>query len=166
MTMTVWNVHFGRRKLPIKVRKVLREGPRFMVIVDTQGKEHVLSEADFSPAEREKIKTGSVITLILAESVMTRIIDPPKVTKNIRKLILEAQNKVSGLFFVWACEHCGTAGYVEYEDGDDPQIIAGQVVLAHEKEAKEGCEIPLRIFDHRGMEQPDSELFLASRRVK
>ena len=73
---------------------------------------------------------------------------------------------LSGLFFVWACEHCGTAGYVEYEDGDDPQIIAGQVVLAHEKEAKEGCEIPLRIFDHRGMEQPDSELFLASRRVK
>lgn len=164
--MTVWNVYLHRRKFPIKVRKVLKK-PKFMVIVDTQGKgkQHELAEVDFTPSEWEKIKTGSTITLIIAESVIAWRIEPPKVEKNIRKFIFEAQKKASGLFFVWDCEHCGINGYVEYEDGDDFQIIAEHIVSAHKKEVKAGCEQGIRIFDHRGMEQKDSALFLSSLKV-
>jgi len=166
--MSIWNVYLGRRRLPIKVRRVLTQKPEFMVIIDTRGDQHELSADKFSSDEWKKIKTGSTLTLIIGESVMACIVQPPKVSKTIRQLILEAQKQASGLFFIWACEHCGTADYVEYEDGDDNRTIAEHVFSAHRhhKEAKPDCaQDVIRIFDHRGMEQRDSELLLSARRV-
>lgn len=163
--MDIWNVRLNRRKLPIKVRKILDERSRFVIVLDTLGKQHEISLVDCSPAERAKIKAGSTITLVIAESVLTRIIQPPKIPKSVRKLIFEAQKQASGLFFLWLCEYCSTSGHVEYEDGDESQGIVGRIMAAHQQEAKPGCERLIRIFDHRGMEQKDSELYLSATKV-
>jgi len=167
--MTVWNIGLRRRHRPIVVKKVLRKEPEFMVILDSRGKQHELSEIDFPSFDWKKIGAGATITLALSEVVKTWRVQSSKVEKNIRQLILEVQKKVSGLFFIWVCEQCGTAGYVEYEDGDDPQGIAVRVLLAHKekmsKSQPECWQKVIRIFDHRGMEQKDSKLLLSSYRL-
>src|SRR3989344_5600009 len=106
--MTVWNIGLRRRHRPIVVKKVLRKEPEFMVILDSRGKQHELSEIDFPSFDWEKIGAGATITLALSEVVKTWRVQSSKVEKNIRQLILEVQKKVSGLFFIWVCEQCGT----------------------------------------------------------
>ena len=163
--MTTWDISLGRWALPIKVRQIFSQKPKFMVIVDTRGNQHKLSEEDFTPTDWANIKPGSTITLIIKASVMTWRIKPPKVEKSVSKFILEVQKKISGLFFVWVCEHCGTKGYIEYEDGDENQIIAEHILSAHQKEVKPGCVQDIFIYDHRGMRREECERFLSARRV-
>lgn len=161
--MIVWNVHLGQRLLSIKVRKVLQKELDFMVIIDSRKRQHKLSEVDFPSSEWAKIGVGSTINLTISESVTRWRVKPPRVEKSIKELIVEIKKKASGYFFIWICQYCGTNGYVEYEEGDDFQRIAERIVLAHRKEAKAGCKKDIRIFDHRGIEQKDSALFLSSR---
>jgi hypothetical protein len=161
--MTFWNVHLGRRKIVINVKEVLQRGPGFMVILDDTGKQQRLSETDLPLSDRERIRAGSIITLLISESVTIWSVRAPRIEEYAKRLIVETKEKVSGPFFVWVCQSCGTSGYIEYEEEDDPLGIAERIILAHQKEAKPGCGNRILIFDHRGMENKESELFLSSR---
>lgn len=164
--MTVWNVYLNRRELPVKVRKILSKKPGLMVIVDSRGKEHQLSEIDFPSFDWEKIQSGSTITLIIKESVMMWRVKPPSIRQSLRRIIAEASKKASAPYFIWVCEYCCVSGYVEYEETDDPQMVAERIRQSHQAKAKPGCEHDaVRIFDHRGMEQKDSALLLSSQKV-
>ncbi|MFH1423521.1 MAG: hypothetical protein ABIG29_01005 [Candidatus Nealsonbacteria bacterium] len=164
--MTLWNVSLKQRQVFIKVKEVLQKGQGFKIIVDNRGKQHRLSEVDFPSFYWKEIVVGSTITLTVSEVVTRWQVQSPKIEKSIKKFIAEAQKKNSGLFFLWICEHCRTTGCVEYEDGDDSQIIAGHIISAHRKEAKPDCsQEAIRIFDHRGEEQKNSELLLSCCKV-
>jgi len=164
--MTTWNIYCERRKVTIKVSKILQKEAEFMIIVDTRDRQHKLSEIDFPSFEWKKIYPGSTIALTISEIVTRWRVNPPKIEKDIKKLIDNAKKKASGLFFIWVCRYCGAAGYVEYEDGDDFQVIADRVVLNHEKAAKVECKKDIHIFDHRGIEQKDSALLISSQFVE
>lgn len=162
--MNVWNVPLRRRCLIVRVEEVRQRTLERMVIIDETGKQHELFQREFTYSEWENIGAGSIIILTLSESVTGWRAQVPKV-KSVQELVVEAGKKASGNFFIWSCEHCGTTGYVEYEEGDDPQRIAERVILAHSKEVLPDCKKDIRVFDHRGIEQKDSALFVSSRRV-
>ncbi len=165
--MTVFNVKLNRRQEIIKVEAV-QKFPGFMVVIDEKdGKKrrHELSEVDFPSYEWEKIMPGALIPLTISESVTRWRVQAPKIKfqEYARNLVAETRKKIAGLFFIWICQYCGTSGYVDYEDGDDPQGIVERIAAAHVKTCKLGCKYNIRIFDHRGIEQEDSALFLSAR---
>ncbi|MFH1575581.1 MAG: hypothetical protein ABIB55_01385 [Candidatus Nealsonbacteria bacterium] len=160
--MTIWNARLIERKLSVKVRRVLRKEPGFMVVVDSRKRHHKLSEIDFPSFKWKEIGVGSTITLTISEAVTRWKVEPLRVKKSVKEFIVETQKKVSGPFFVWICQYCGIKGFVEYEEGDDPWGIAERIILSHEKKAKAGCDKKnIRIFDHRGKLQEDSTRFLS-----
>lgn len=163
--MTVWNIRLGKRHLILKVKKILEKQPNFIVILDSFGNQHQLSEIDFPSFEWENIVPGSIITLTVSKSVTGWRIQPPKVEKSIKKLIYLAGKNTLGCSFVWICQSCGAEGYVEYADGDDSQRIAERILMAHAKENRPCCNQNIHIWDHRGVRQEDSERFLSSCKI-
>jgi len=162
---SILNVKFNRRQEIIKV-KTVQMFPGFMVVIDEKDgkrRRHELSEIDFPSYEWEKIKPGATIALTIQDSVTKLRVKPPTLKEYVSNLLAEAKERASGLFFIWICHHCGVNNFVEYEDGDDLQMIAERIISAVQKEAKPGCEHSILIYDHRGERQRDSESFLSSR---
>ena len=159
--MPSWNVKLEARGQVVRVIKIINKKSDFMIVRLSNGRQQKLCDANF-PEWRET-KVGKEIELTIRESVTGARFRPEKFQKNVQDFLNDLQKRVSGLFFMWFCEHCKTMGYVTYEDGEEPQGIAERINLAHRKEIKLGCDkTKLKIYDQRGMPQRDSALVLSS----
>lgn len=160
--MPSWNVPLQSREQVLRVKKIINKKPDFVVVqLSTTGRQQKLCDANFP--EWKQVKEGNRIKLIIGESVVGAIYLPEPFQKRVQEFLSDLQREVSGLFFVWFCEDCGTMGYVTYEDGDESQGIARRINAAHRKEMKEGCDkTKLKTYDHRGIPHPDSALLLSA----
>ncbi|OGZ24661.1 MAG: hypothetical protein A2896_01870 [Candidatus Nealsonbacteria bacterium RIFCSPLOWO2_01_FULL_43_32] len=159
--MPSWNVSLRpSREEVIRVKKIINKKPDFIIVELSNGKQQKLCSANLS--EWQQVEEGSKIELIVRESVVGAILLLEPFQKKVQEFLSHLQKEVSGLFFMWFCEHCKTMGHLTYEDGDEPWRIARHINAAHGKLVKPGCDkTKLKIYDHRGIPQRDSALLLS-----
>ena len=150
--MPSWNVKLGTRKQVVKVNKIINKKSDFVVVQFLNGKQQKLSDSNFP--EWRQTKEGRKIELIIQESVVGARFLPEEFQERVQELFHELKRKLGALFYVWVCEYCKTMGYVEYEDGDDPQLIIKRIYAGHQKKIEQDCneKANLRIFDHNWKE--------------
>ena len=164
--MPSWNVKLlEARRQVLKIDKIINEKPDFVIVQLSNGKQQKLCDSNFP--EWRKVKEGRKIELIIQESVIAAKLLLGDFKKKVQESLNDLQKRIGGLFFMWVCEYCETAGHITYDDGDEPQGIAERIDAAHKKEAMTGCDkTKLTIYDHRGMPQKNSSLIMSFRKIK
>jgi|WetSurMetagenome_2_1015567.scaffolds.fasta_scaffold348579_1 hypothetical protein len=68
-------------------------------------------------------------------------------------------------FYMWGCEKCKKRGTIEYEDGDDPMVVAGHIYKDHSS-ASPGCaHSNVWIIDHNMVEQKEFTRYISLTKI-
>ena len=156
--MSTFNIKLLRRRKSIVVDRIFTRRPKFIVICDQNKIQHELSEIDFPSYEWESIGVGSKIELTIAESIVGMKAIHTRFQEKVKRFLDNPQKKFKGLFFTWICYNCQTMDCVEFEDGDDPQVIIEHICESHKNKngAKPDCNRSrIRLFDRNGNERKD-----------
>lgn len=64
-------------------------------------------------------------------------------------------------YYMWGCEKCKKRGVIEYQDGDDPIVVAGHIFKEHAAFSPGCSHTNVKIIDHNMQEQKEFTRYLS-----